>query len=408
MVRRAESGIRERRRLSVPDRRLPRVSEGDASSGPIRRGPERRGIEQGAARIPRVLAVDDRPDDLAALEVMLRPLGAKVVKARCGEEALLHLLRERFAVILLAVHLPRLEGLQIAELIHQRGHTRDVPVIFISALCREAAWAFKGCGRGSCVDYLLQPIDPEVLRAKVRVFCDLWVRGEKIRRQAAQRELQDHFVASVAHAMRRELSAAKAQAQLALGETAGPDSQGAGTIRRFSAHVDRVAALVSDLLHVTRIGAGLLSLHRGEVDLAAVAREVANRMQPLAEHHRLCVRAPAPAVAFGDRDRIEQALTEVVATAVRCAFDGGPIEIGVQNLGDWLQVTVQGQAPGAVSDRQLERSTRAFAGDAGGIGLTTSRAIIERHGGRVWLEAGRVPGEGTTFFVQVPRARTAG
>src|SRR5436305_11131657 len=165
--------------------------------------------------VPSVLLVDDRPENLLARVAILNPLGRGVVKARPGEEPLLHLLRETFAVILLDVQMPRLDGLQTAELIKQREQTRHVPIIFITALSREAAYVFKGYAQGA-VDYLLKPIDPEIVRAKVRVFCDLWVRGEKIRRQAAQSEMKDVFLASVAHEMRTPLAAAKAQAQLAL------------------------------------------------------------------------------------------------------------------------------------------------------------------------------------------------
>src|SRR3954462_11317956 len=169
--------------------------------------------------IPSGLLVDDRPENLIPLEAILKPLGARLVKAKSGEEALLHLLRETFAVILLDVQMPRLDGLQTAELIKQREQTRHVPIIFITALSREAAYVFKGYAQGA-VDYLLKPIDPEILRAKVRVFCDLWVRGERLHKQAAQSEMKDVFLASVAHEMRTPLAAAKAQAQLALHQLA--------------------------------------------------------------------------------------------------------------------------------------------------------------------------------------------
>src|SRR5438128_11395371 len=138
--------------------------------------------ERGAV-VPSVLLVDDRPENLVALEATLKPLGARLVKAHSGEEALLSLLRETFAVILLDVQMPRLDGLQTAELIKQREQTRHIPIIFITALSRATAYVLKGYAHGP-VDYLLKPSDPEILRAKVRDLCDLFVRGEKIRKQA--------------------------------------------------------------------------------------------------------------------------------------------------------------------------------------------------------------------------------
>ena len=142
--------------------------------------------EDETAIVPSVLMVDDRPENLLALEGILKPLGVRLVKARSGEEALLHVLRETFAVILLDVQMPRLDGLQTAELIKQREQTRHIPIVFITALSREAAYVFKGYAHGA-VDYLLKPIDPEILRAKVRVFCDLFVRREDPAADPAQR-----------------------------------------------------------------------------------------------------------------------------------------------------------------------------------------------------------------------------
>src|SRR5436190_5780904 len=199
--------------------------------------------------VPSILLVDDRPENLLALEGVLKPLGARLVKARSGEDALLHLLRETFAVILLDVQMPRLDGLQTAELIKQREQTRHSPIIFITALSRETAYVFKGYEQGA-VDYLLKPIDPEILRAKVRVFCDLFVRGEQIRRRAFENEAKDVFLVDVVHELKTPLAAAKAQAQLALhqlGERRA-DAATSRALRLISQQIDRLNRLVGDLL----------------------------------------------------------------------------------------------------------------------------------------------------------------
>src|ERR1700716_1923404 len=198
-----------------------------------------------------VLLVDDRPENLLALEGVLKPIGARIVKARSGEEALLSLLRETFAVILLDVQMPRLDGLQTAELIKQREQTRHIPIIFITALSRETAYVFKGYAHGA-VDYLLKPIDPEILRAKVRVFCDLYVRGEEIRKQALESDVKDVFFTSVVHELQTPLAAAKAQTQLALHQLGERRSEGgtAHALRVISQQIDRLGRLVNGLLDV--------------------------------------------------------------------------------------------------------------------------------------------------------------
>ena len=114
----------------------------------------------------RILLVDDRPENLFALEAILEPLGQELVRAESGEEALRRLLHDDYAAILLDVQMPRLDGFQTAELIKQRERTRHVPIIFLTALSKDAEHVFRGYESGA-VDYITKPFDPAVLRAKV-------------------------------------------------------------------------------------------------------------------------------------------------------------------------------------------------------------------------------------------------
>ena len=132
----------------------------------------------------KLLLVDDRPENLLALEALLEPLGQELVLAASGEEALRHLLQEEFAAILLDVQMPGLDGFQTAELIKQRERTRHVPIIFLTAISKDAEHIFRGYDTGA-VDYLMKPFDPQILRAKVAVFIDLWQKTVEIRRQDA-------------------------------------------------------------------------------------------------------------------------------------------------------------------------------------------------------------------------------
>jgi PAS domain S-box-containing protein len=129
----------------------------------------------------KILVVDDRPENLLALEAILEPLGQELVRAESGEEALRRLLRDDFALILLDVQMPELDGFETAALIKQRGRTSHVPIIFLTAISKEAEHVFRGYDVGA-VDYLMKPIDAHVLRAKVSVFIDLWQAKEESRR----------------------------------------------------------------------------------------------------------------------------------------------------------------------------------------------------------------------------------
>jgi PAS domain S-box-containing protein len=132
----------------------------------------------------KLLLVDDRPENLLALEAILEPLDADLVRAASGEEALRRLLHEEFAAILLDVQMPGMDGFQTAELIKQRERTRHVPILFLTAISKDAEHVFRGYSAGA-VDYLMKPFDPLVLRTKVAVFIELWQKTVEIRRRDA-------------------------------------------------------------------------------------------------------------------------------------------------------------------------------------------------------------------------------
>jgi PAS domain S-box-containing protein len=136
-----------------------------------------------------ILLVDDHPANVVALEAILAPLGHELVTASSGEEALRQLLRRDFALILLDVQMAGLDGFQTASLIKQRPRSRYIPIIFITAVGRDAAHVFRGYTEGA-VDYLVKPFDPDILRSKAQVFVDLYLKEEQLKAQA--RLLREH------------------------------------------------------------------------------------------------------------------------------------------------------------------------------------------------------------------------
>jgi CheY-like chemotaxis protein len=132
---------------------------------------------------PKILLVDDRTENLVALEAILSSLGAELVAVRSGEAALASLLADEFAVILLDVVMPGMDGFETAAHIKQRARTHDVPIIFLTAAGAEPDHAFRGYAAGA-VDYIAKPFDPWALRAKVAVFIDLHVKNQQLREQA--------------------------------------------------------------------------------------------------------------------------------------------------------------------------------------------------------------------------------
>jgi PAS domain S-box-containing protein len=147
-----------------------------------------------------ILLVDDQPNNLLVLEALLEPLNQNVVKALSGQEALRYLLQEEFAVILLDVQMPDLNGFELAKLIRQRPALQDIPIIFLTAINHEDFYVLRGYALGA-VDYLVKPIEPEILLTKVKVFICLFQKTQEVKRQAAQlvainqqlqQEIRDH------------------------------------------------------------------------------------------------------------------------------------------------------------------------------------------------------------------------
>ena len=131
-----------------------------------------------------ILVVDDDPRNLLATAEVLSEPGRRVVQARSGDEALRHLLVDEFAVLLLDVQMPGLDGYAVAELVRGREKTRTLPIIFLTAVNKEAAHIFRGYQAGA-VDYVFKPVDPIILKSKVAVFVELYRKEEAIKRQAA-------------------------------------------------------------------------------------------------------------------------------------------------------------------------------------------------------------------------------
>ena len=132
-----------------------------------------------------ILIVDDRPENLLAVEAILEPLGQQLVRAHSGSEALRHLLEREFACILLDVQMPGMNGFETARVIKSRERTKYIPIIFLTAISKEQEYVFRGYAVGA-VDYLFKPFNPDILRSKVAVFVDLYLKQKQLERQEAQ------------------------------------------------------------------------------------------------------------------------------------------------------------------------------------------------------------------------------
>src|SRR3954464_11142075 len=172
-------------------------------------------VAESAIENARVLLVDDDERNLLAVATVLEDLG-KVVLARSGEEALRHLLKGEFAVILLDVYMPGMDGYETAQIIRSRDQTKGITIVFLSAVNKEAEHQLRGYAMGA-VDYVFKPVDPIILRSKVAVFVDLFDKSKEIERKARlEQALLDENLRVNAERLRAEQELRRAEQRQAV------------------------------------------------------------------------------------------------------------------------------------------------------------------------------------------------
>ena len=373
--------------------------------------------------LPRVLLVDDRPDNLLALQAVLEPLGLDLVEANSGEEALRHLLAGEFALIVLDVQMPGLDGFETARLIRGRERTRYVPIIFLTAISGQPEHYRRGYESGA-VDYVYKPFEPEILRAKVSVFAELWSRGATIEAQRGElagrlAELDAAHAGLAAQAVELERSNAALErfAEVAGAElreplhtvaglldllddrhAAGLSDEGRTLLARALAGTDRARSIVGSLLDYAR--ASTSDLRRDRFPLAEALAEAEAETGPLLAEAKAEVVAVTtgsgglPPVS-GDRGQLVRLLTQLLDNAVRFRGASSPVvSVSAEPLPGAVRITVADNGPG-VPESDLPRLFTAFArpaaagaggGRGAGLGLALCRRIVERHGGMIWAE----------------------
>lgn len=200
----------------------------------------------------KILLVDDRPENLLALEAILSSLNQELVRAGSGEEALKRLLTDEFAVILLDVQMPGLDGFETATHIKRRERTKDIPIIFLTAISNEPHHAFRGYAAGA-VDYMAKPFDPWVLRAKVSVFIELYDKNRQLREQAdlLRRQLAgDGGASDLAEELGGRLASIEEQVETLDKQVSAAAYDGlAETVAQLTERVARMRAAL-DALHI--------------------------------------------------------------------------------------------------------------------------------------------------------------
>jgi signal transduction histidine kinase len=388
-----------------------------------------------------ILVVDDRAQDLFAISTVLDGADYQVVTASTGGEALRRVLERDFALILLDVHLPDIEGFEVAAMIKQRERSKHTPIIMLTAAGSDRELIYRGYSVGA-VDYMAKPLDAAILRGKVAIFLDLFRKDRRIAEQAealraadrrerelemsavrvqAERELaaaahaavhaRDEFLSIASHELRTPLmtlqlrldTLAESLAREACSPTTRTMTESA--IRQ----AERLGSLVDGMLDVSRITSGRLSLQLDRFDLCDAVTEVADSFREAATRAGcdLAVAARGPIVGAWDRLRIEQILSNLVGNAIKYA-PHSPVEIEAKRTDSSALVTVRDHGTGIAPEDvervfgQFERAVTARHLGGLGMGLYIARQIAIAHGGTIHCDS--TPGRGAAFVLELPNA----
>jgi two-component system, sensor histidine kinase len=389
-------------------------------------------------RAASILIVDDIEANLLALEAVLDPLGCNVVRASSGEEALKHILFHDFAVVLIDVMMPGLDGIATAGFIKNRPATRHLPIIFLTGLETRQQEIIHAYAKGA-VDYLIKPFDPDILRSKVSVFVELYLKRKELQTQtelAQRREREalenrrlyesergartqaeaiararEDIIAVVSHDLRTPMgtingSAAIIRQMLAKGETDGVLRR-VDTIQRSVAGMQ---SIVDDLLDTTKIHSGRLAVEIKDEEVGAMLEQVADQHRPIFAPKRqsleILVGETLPRVRC-DKERMFRVFSNLLGNASKFSPDGGTITVEATARPEDILFTVADQGCGIAAD-QLPHIFEPYWQASQerkhglGLGLAIVKGIIEAHGSRIWVESRA--GAGSRFFFTLPSA----
>jgi signal transduction histidine kinase len=393
-----------------------------------------------------ILIVDDEPTNLTVLETVLDDPQYRLVRAESADEALLALVAEQFALLILDIRMPGMTGFELAQVIKERKKTARVPIIFLTAYYSEDQHVLEGYDTGA-VDYLHKPVNPSILRSKVAVFAELHRKSmdaalanqamvdevaerrhaeEQLRdlnetleqrvteRTEALREadrLKDEFLAMLGHELRNPLSAIMNAMQLIHATEQDPErvAWALGLVDRQTRNLGRI---VDDLLDVARITRGRIELRRQPVDLTQVIEQAVEVVRPLLngdDHALQIIPAAASLRVDADLTRLEQSVLNLLLNAIKYTSAQRRITIAAERVELEATITVRdngiGIAPEMLprifdlftqADRSLDRAQGGL-----GIGLYICRQLIELHGGSVSASSDGI-GSGAQFIIKLP------
>lgn len=366
-----------------------------------------------------ILIVDDKQENLISLRKFLESNHFEVDTASSGEEALKKVLKKTYALIILDVQMPGMDGFEVAELISGYSKTLDTPIIFLSAVNTEKKFITKGYETGG-IDYLTKPFDPDILLLKVKTFYKLFEQAqamqamqETLKKEIEQRKIlenkKDEFISIASHELKTPLTSVRGYIQLL---ERLPDVKNNEKYKSYlaktSTQLDKLRDLIDDLLDISKIESGKMKFNFQPISIEKLLENTIENISQMYPNHRFRKLGTCTATILGDEMRLEQVLLNYLTNAIKYApnskevfiecklTDDNKIQIGVRDFG----IGIPSDKHESIFDKfyRVEESSYKFQGL--GMGLYICKEIIARHRGEYGVESEL--NKGSLFYFRLP------
>ena len=360
---------------------------------------------------PNILMVDDRPENLVALGRLLGDLPVNLFKATSGNEALRLTLHHDFALALLDIQMPQMDGYELAEFLRQEEKTQHMPFIFISAIYTDSINVFQGYEKGA-FSYITKPFEPEVLINKVKFFIEKHQQEvalkENTRKLQAMNEELESFSYSVSHDLRAPLRAIDGFSKVLQKKASDQlDESNLGHLNTIVENVDKMKKLIDDMLAFSKMSRQ--EQKTSVFDPKQLIEEVFEEEKQVVSNSKVEISIGEIPRIEADKDLIRQVFNNLIGNAIKYSStkENPKIEVEGKNEGTETIISIKDNGVGfdeEYADKLFKIFQRLHDADefeGTGVGLAIVKKIVDRHGGRVWAESEL--DKGATFYIALPK-----